>query len=107
MFDCGAHHVPVNGLVAQVGPEDHLLVEVGIQRHRVPLLLHQLGVLLPLQAQAANVTAVGEHQARLLAYRTDGTRGKLEDSCIWECAADAVRGRGGAPGRSFGFGFNT
>lgn len=69
-FDDGLREVPVNGLVTQVGPEDHLLVEVRVESHRVPLLLHQLSVFFPLQAQAANVTAVGEHQAGLLAYKT-------------------------------------
>lgn len=62
---CVVLQLPINGLVAEVGPEDHLLVEVCVQGHRVPLLLHNLRVLLPLQAQAPDVSAVGEDQARL------------------------------------------
>lgn len=60
------YNLPVYGLLAQVGPEDHLLVEVCIQSHRVPLLLHNLSVLLPLQTETTNVTAVSEDQTGLL-----------------------------------------
>jgi len=60
------HHLPKYGLLAQVSPENHLLVKVCIQSHRVPLLLQNLSVLLPLQTQTTNVTAVGEHQTGLL-----------------------------------------
>lgn len=55
-------HPPVNGLLAQIGPEDHLQVKVCIQSHRVPLLFHDLSVLLSLQTQATDVPAVGEDQ---------------------------------------------
>lgn len=103
MFDRGEQEVPVNGLVTQVGPEDHLLVEVGIQRHRVPLLLHQLGVLLPLQAQAANVTAVGEHQARLLACRQN-PRGDWWTFTFGNVLKNTGRQRTGKnPGHSYRF----
>lgn len=72
--------LPVNGLLTQVGPEDHLLVKVCIQGHCVPLLLHQLGVLLPLQAQAPDVTAVSENQTGLLTYGQEG----LNDKPKWK-----------------------
>lgn len=57
--------LPVYGLVTQVSPEDHLLVKVCVQSHRVPLLLHNLSVLLPLQTQSADVPPVCEDQAGL------------------------------------------
>lgn len=63
----GVCKLPINGLLTQVSPKDQLLVEVCIQSHRVPLLLHNLSVLLPLQTQTTDVTAVGEDQAGLLA----------------------------------------
>lgn len=63
---CGVCKLPINGLSAQVGPENHLLVKVCIQSHCVPLLLHNLSVLFPLQTQTTDVTAVGEDQAGLL-----------------------------------------
>lgn len=56
--------LPIYGLLAQVCPENCLLVKVCIQSHCVPLLLHNLSVLLPLQTQAANIASVGEDQAR-------------------------------------------
>lgn len=59
-------NLPINGPVAQVSPEDQLLAKVSIQSHGVPLLLHDLSVLLPLQAEAADVSAVSEDQAGLL-----------------------------------------
>lgn len=59
--------LPKNGFLSQVSPEDHLLIKVCIQSHCVSLLLHKLRVFLPLQAEATDVTAVGEDQARLLA----------------------------------------
>ena len=58
--------LPINGLLAQISPEDHLLVKVGVQSHCVPLLLHNLSVLLPLQTKTTDVTAVSEDQAGLL-----------------------------------------
>lgn len=64
---------PENSLLAQVGPEEHLLVKVCVQGHCVPLLFYQLRVLLPLQAEAANVTPVGKDQAGFLPWK-DGFR---------------------------------
>lgn len=58
--------LPKYGLLTQVGPKQGLLDEVCVQSHDVPLLLHDLRVLLPLQTQAADIPAVGEDQARLL-----------------------------------------
>ena len=66
MLPCGVCNLPINGPLAHVSPEDQLLVKVGIQSHCVPLLLHNLSVLLPLQTQATDVTAVGEDQGGLL-----------------------------------------
>ncbi len=62
----GECELPINSLLAEVSPEDHLLVKVCIQSHCVPLLLHNLSVLLPLQTQTTDVPAVGEDQAGLL-----------------------------------------
>ncbi|TNN86391.1 hypothetical protein EYF80_003476 [Liparis tanakae] len=39
-----------------VSPEDHMPIKVCIQSHRVPLLLHNLSVLLPLQTQTTYIT---------------------------------------------------
>lgn len=66
MTDRVALILPEYGLLTQVGPKHGMLVEVCVQSHDVPLLLHDLSVLLPLQTQAADITAVGEDQARLL-----------------------------------------
>lgn len=60
------YYLPVDRLLAQVSPENGLLVKVCIQSHCVSLLLNNLSVLLPLQAQTTDITAVGEDQAGLL-----------------------------------------
>lgn len=59
-------NLPIYSLLAQVSPEDHLLVKVCIQSHCVPLLFYYLSVFFPLQTQTTNVTAVSEDQAWLL-----------------------------------------
>lgn len=64
----GMSELPKNGLLSQVSPKDHLLLKVCIQSHCVPLLLHKLSVFLPLQAQATDITAIGEDEAGFLAY---------------------------------------
>lgn len=65
-FPLITYYLPVDRLLAQVSPENGLLVKVCIQSHCVSLLLHNLSVLLPLQAQTTDITAVGEDQAGLL-----------------------------------------
>lgn len=61
-------HCAKDGPLAQVCPEDPLLGEVCIQCHRVPQLLHDLGVLPPLQTQLPDVPTVSEDKTGLLAH---------------------------------------
>lgn len=83
----GVRQLPKNSLLSQVGPEECLLVKVCIQSRGVPLLLHKLSVFLPLQAQTANVSAVCEDQAGLLACEKRSRR-------VSKAALETFRGEG-------------